>query len=55
MFNERDKVLLVGEGNFSFTLALFHKSLNINITASCYEAEVKNIAKTNFEILKKNG
>lgn len=55
VFNEEDEVLLLGEGNFSFALDLFRKNVNIIITASCYETEVKNTAKSNVEILKEKG
>lgn len=56
IFNENDSVLLVGEGNFSFSVALFHLNLRINITATCYEASVnQEFGKKNIEYLKNNG
>lgn len=55
LFNEEDKVLLLGEGNFSFAVALFKKNLNINIIATCYEAELKKTAESNVEFLRANG
>ncbi|XP_033343400.1 mitochondrial ribosome-associated GTPase 2 isoform X2 [Bombus vosnesenskii] len=56
MFNENDCILLVGEGNFSFSVALFHLNLKINITATCYEANVdQELGKKNIEYLKSNG
>lgn len=39
-FSKGDKVLLLGEGNFSFAVSLFEKNLNIDITATCYESSV---------------
>lgn len=56
MFNENDCILLVGEGNFSFSVALFHLNLKINITATCYEGNVdQELGKKNIEYLKSNG
>ncbi|KOX71747.1 GTP-binding protein 5 [Melipona quadrifasciata] len=56
IFNENDSILLVGEGNFSFSVALFHLNLRINITATCYETSVnQEFGKKNIEYLKNNG
>ena len=56
MFNENDSVLLVGEGNFSFSVALSQLNLKINITATCYESNVsQDIGKKNIEYLISNG
>ncbi|OAD58005.1 GTP-binding protein 5 [Eufriesea mexicana] len=56
IFSENDRVLLVGEGNFSFSVALFDLNLKINITTTCYEAEVNQvIAERNIQYLKNNG
>lgn len=56
IFNEGDRVLLVGEGNFSFSLALFNLNLKIDITATCYETIVdQDFGKKNIEYLKNYG
>lgn len=57
MFNKSDRVLLLGEGNFSFSVELFHRDLNINITATCYEtrSNVQDLGKKNIEYLQNNG
>lgn len=56
VFNENDDILLVGEGNFSFSVALFHLNLKVNITATCYESNVRqDLGKKNIEYLKNNG
>lgn len=56
IFNEGDRVLLVGEGNFSFSLALFHLNLKIDITATCYETNIdQDFGKKNIEYLKNYG
>lgn len=55
IFNEADDVLLLGEGNFSFAVALFRKNLNIKIIASCYEAEIREPAENNIQFLRENG
>lgn len=56
VFDENDSVLLVGEGNFSFSVALSQLNLKINITATCYESNVsQDIGKKNIEYLISNG
>lgn len=40
LFCKSDKVLLVGEGNFSFSVSLVKLKLNIDITATCYESSI---------------
>ncbi|XP_051168108.1 ferredoxin-fold anticodon-binding domain-containing protein 1-like [Leptopilina boulardi] len=55
VFNENDEVLLLGEGNFSFSLALFNKNLNIKIIATCYEEEIRKPAECNVHVLRTNG
>ncbi|CAK9807200.1 Mitochondrial ribosome-associated GTPase 2 [Anthophora plagiata] len=56
VFNENDRVLLVGEGNFSFSVALFQLNLKIHITATCYETNItQDLGKKNIEYLKNNG
>ena len=56
LFKENSKVLLVGEGNFSFAVTLVKKNLNINIIASCYETDnISNTGKKNIEYLKECG
>lgn len=56
VFSKNDSVLLIGEGNFSFSVALLQLNLKINITATCYEANVYSaIGKKNIECLVNNG
>ncbi|XP_076764618.1 ferredoxin-fold anticodon-binding domain-containing protein 1 isoform X3 [Xylocopa sonorina] len=56
IFNENDRVLLVGEGNFSFSVALFRLNLKINVIATCYETSVnQELGNKNIEYLKNNG
>lgn len=55
-FYENDSVLLVGEGNFSFSVALLQHNINIKLIATCYESVVNQIAgKKNIEYLLNNG
>lgn len=54
-FNKNDSVLLVGEGNFSFSVALLKHDLNIKFIASCYECSVNQDAQRNIEYLQNNG
>lgn len=53
LFNENDKVLLVGEGNFSFAVTLAKH--RVNLVASCYENDVQETGKKNIDILEKSG
>ncbi|XP_029177291.1 mitochondrial ribosome-associated GTPase 2 isoform X2 [Nylanderia fulva] len=56
IFNEDDSVLLVGEGNFSFSVALLRCNLNINLIATCYESNVsQETTKENVNYLRSNG
>lgn len=56
IFNENDLVLLVGEGNFSFSIALLQQNLNISFIATCYESNMsQEAAKKNIEHLRNNG
>lgn len=56
IFNENDHVLLLGEGNFSFSVALSKFNLNIKITATCFESSVnEETARKNIEYLTENG
>lgn len=56
IFSENDFVLLVGEGNFSFSVALLEQNLNINFIATCYEPSTnEEAAKKNIEHLQNNG
>lgn len=55
-FNKNDSVLLVGEGNFSFAVALLQYNLDIRLIATCYESNVSQDAvKKNIEYLRNNG
>lgn len=55
LFENGDKVLLVGEGNFSFAVTLVKHQVNINLTATCYENDIRETGKKNIEFLQKNG
>ncbi|XP_034950603.1 mitochondrial ribosome-associated GTPase 2 [Chelonus insularis] len=56
IFNEYDKVLLLGEGNFSFSVALSQYNLNIAIVATCFETlPINDLAVKNIKILEKHG
>lgn len=56
IFNKDDFVLLVGEGNFSFSVALLQHNLNIKFIATCYESSVsQEITKKNIKYLQSNG
>lgn len=56
IFNKDDFVLLVGEGNFSFSVALLRHNLNIKLIATCYESSVsQETAKENIKYLQNNG
>ncbi|XP_008211400.1 mitochondrial ribosome-associated GTPase 2 isoform X2 [Nasonia vitripennis] len=55
LFNENAKVLLVGEGNFSFAVTLVKHNLNVRLIATCYEKDVNETGKKNIDILKSHG
>ncbi|XP_011300405.1 ferredoxin-fold anticodon-binding domain-containing protein 1 homolog isoform X2 [Fopius arisanus] len=56
VFNENDEVLLLGEGNFSFTKSLRKYNLKIRITSTCYETSAINEeAQRNIEYLRTQG
>ncbi|KAJ8673378.1 hypothetical protein QAD02_004640 [Eretmocerus hayati] len=55
LFGSNAKVLLVGEGNFSFAATLVKHNLNIALVATCYDNNIKETAKQNVEILKNHG
>lgn len=56
IFNDNDNVLLLGEGNFSFSVVLFQHNLTISLTATCYESDpISDSAKNNIDYLKNNG
>ena len=55
LFADKTRVLLVGEGNFSFTVTLVKHNLNVNLTATCYESNVPETGKKNIDILERNG
>ncbi|XP_063215924.1 uncharacterized protein LOC134527302 [Bacillus rossius redtenbacheri] len=55
VFSEEDSVLLVGEGNFSFTVDLVDL-LRLNITATCLESDpLSEITQSNAEKLRERG
>ncbi|EGI61218.1 GTP-binding protein 5 [Acromyrmex echinatior] len=56
IFNKNDSVLLVGEGNFSFSAALSRQNLNIELIATCYESGTnQEAAERNVDYLRSNG
>lgn len=60
IFNKNDSVLLVGEGNFSFSAALsreLKQNLNVELIATCYESGVNSheAAERNVAYLRGNG
>lgn len=56
IFSKNDSVLLVGEGNFSFSAALSRQNLNVELVATCYESSpCQEAAKSNVDYLRKNG
>ena len=55
LFEENKKVLLVGEGNFSFAVTLTNHKPKIQLTATCYEKNVVGSGKKNIDILKSLG
>ncbi|KAK0179154.1 hypothetical protein PV327_007972 [Microctonus hyperodae] len=56
IFNENDKVLLLGEGNFSFSASLLKHNLKIILTSTCYEpAPISETAHENIKYLKNHG
>ena len=56
IFNKNDSVLLVGEGNFSFSAALSRQNLNIELIATCYEFGTnQEAAERNVDYLRSNG
>lgn len=56
IFSKNDSVLLVGEGNFSFSAALSRQNLNIELIATCYEPSAsQEAAERNIDYLQNNG
>ncbi|XP_011504722.1 PREDICTED: ferredoxin-fold anticodon-binding domain-containing protein 1 homolog [Ceratosolen solmsi marchali] len=55
LLGKNKKILLVGEGNFSFAVTLLKYNLNIDLTASCFENNINEISKKNTDILKRCG
>ncbi|XP_014616201.1 PREDICTED: mitochondrial ribosome-associated GTPase 2 isoform X2 [Polistes canadensis] len=56
IFNENESVLLVGEGNFSFSVALCQLNLKINLITTCFESVISHeTGKKNIEYLKRHG
>lgn len=55
IFFSGDSVLLLGEGNFSFSVGLLNLRKEIQITATCYESVLTDSQIENTEILKSRG
>lgn len=55
IFFPGDSVLLLGEGNFSFSISLLNLIKEINITATCFESVLTETQVENTEILKSRG
>lgn len=56
IFNDNDKVLLLGEGNFSFSTSLCKHNLQIIITSTCYECSaISDEADGNVKYLENHG
>lgn len=56
IFNKNDSVLLVGEGNFSFSAALSRQNFNIELVATCYESSAcQEATERNVDYLRANG
>ncbi|KAK0094171.1 hypothetical protein PV326_011670 [Microctonus aethiopoides] len=56
IFNENDKVLLLGEGNFSFSVSLLKHNLKIILISTCYEpVPISETAHENIKYLKNHG
>ncbi|XP_046736890.1 ferredoxin-fold anticodon-binding domain-containing protein 1 isoform X4 [Diprion similis] len=56
LFHSNEKVLLVGEGNFSFGVCLSKLDQSISLTATCYESPIVfESAKKNAEYLRNHG
>ncbi|XP_068989953.1 ferredoxin-fold anticodon-binding domain-containing protein 1 isoform X2 [Neodiprion pinetum] len=56
LFRSNEKVLLVGEGNFSFSVCLSKLDQSISLTATCYESPIVfESAKKNAEYLRNHG
>lgn len=55
IFFSGDSVLLLGEGNFSFSVGLLNLGKEIQITATCYESVLTDSQIENTEILKSRG
>lgn len=56
IFSKNDTVLLVGEGNFSFSAALSRQISNVELVATCYESSAcQEAVKSNITYLRENG
>lgn len=55
IFAPGDSVLLLGEGNFSFSVGLLNIGLELKLTATCYESILTEKQITNCEILRSHG
>ncbi|XP_034231472.1 uncharacterized protein LOC117639705 [Thrips palmi] len=55
IFFPGDSVLLLGEGNFSFSVGLLNLGKEIEITATCYESVLTETQIENTDILKSRG
>ncbi|XP_063974995.1 ferredoxin-fold anticodon-binding domain-containing protein 1 homolog isoform X2 [Diachasmimorpha longicaudata] len=56
IFHENDKILLLGEGNFSFSRSLLKHNLKIQVTSTCYESSaISGEAENNIKCLETQG
>lgn len=55
IFTHGDQVLLLGEGNFSFSLALLDIGCELSVTATCFESTLSAKQFENSNFLKRRG
>lgn len=55
IFSKDDSVLLLGEGNFSFSLGLLNLGLQLKLTSTCFESVLTENQNVSSQILKSHG
>ncbi|KAE8744290.1 hypothetical protein FOCC_FOCC009105 [Frankliniella occidentalis] len=55
IFGNGESVLLLGEGNFSFSIGLSSLGIELNLTATCFESLLTKTQIENIDILKTRG